>query len=71
MYPSGVGQCGNVPILKPDAAAIGNQAAGDEVQSRGLARAVRTDQADDLARINGEADPVDGRQAAERYRSTV
>ena len=48
-----------------DAAAVGRQEPGDAIEQRRLARAVRTDQAHQLARLHGEVDGVDGRHAEE------
>src|SRR5207244_7311418 len=42
--------------------------AGDAVEERGLAGAVGTDEADDLARLDGERDLLVGEQAAEALR---
>ena len=42
--------------------------AGDDVEQRRLARAVRADEPDDLAGLDGEADLVEGDDAAERGR---
>ena len=39
--------------------------ARDEVEDRGLARAVRADEPDDLARIDAQVEPAHGLQAAE------
>jgi hypothetical protein len=43
---------------------------GDRLQQRALSRSVRADDGDDLAVVDPERDPVDGRDAAEvlRYR---
>jgi hypothetical protein len=41
---------------------------GDCLQKRALARSVRTDDGDDLAVVDPERDPIDGRNAAEVLR---
>ena len=45
------GLFGDVLTLKGHRAALGRQKAGDRMQGGGLARAVRTDQRDDLALV--------------------
>ena len=50
-----------------DAAAIGDEAAGDQVQCRRLARAVRADKAETLAGLYGKADPIHSYEAAEGF----
>src|SRR5690606_1785790 len=45
--------------------------AGDEVEDRGLACAVRADQAEDLALAHLHAQPIDGLDTAERLRDPV
>ncbi len=47
--------------------AFGFGGAGDQVEQRALAGAVRTDQAQDLARLDLEAHVVDGGQCAEPF----
>ena len=51
--------------LRRDLAAVGGQHAGDQVEHRALAGAVRTDQRDDLGRADVERHVVDGNHAAE------
>ena len=41
-------------------AARGVEQSGDHAQSRGLSRAVRPEKADDLARVDGDVDALDG-----------
>src|SRR5262249_28880586 len=48
-----------------EAAGVGSGGAADAVEQRGLARAVRPDQPDDLALANREVDRVDGHEPAE------
>ncbi len=50
---------------KRDAALVRLQEAGDDVEDRGLARAVRTDQAGDAALLDGEAAILQRMQSAE------
>ena len=45
--------------------------AGDQVEERRLARAVRADHADDLALVDVQVEPVDHLQAAERLRDPL
>src|SRR4029078_620317 len=45
--------------------------ARDEVEDRRLARAVRPDQADDLALLDGEIEALDHAETAERFRDAV
>src|SRR2546429_9048516 len=47
---------GQVAAAEPYAAAVGREVAGDAVEERGLARAVRADHAHQLARLDGEVD---------------
>ena len=58
-------QAGRSLAAELDLAARQRQHAGDQVEDRALAGAVRADQADDLARPDLEADLVDRDQAAE------
>ena len=51
-----------------DLAGVGSQRAGDQVEQRGLARAVRSHDADQLALREREADVADGAHAAEALR---
>src|SRR5262249_55930042 len=52
---------------QPDVAAIGPQHTRDAVEERGLARAVRPDQADDLSGFDGDVDFGQRRQPAEVF----
>ena len=54
--------------VEPDLAAVRPEAAGDAVEQRRLAGAVRADQAGDLAAPTDERHLVDGRHAAEVLR---
>ena len=58
----------DVAAAEHDPAAVGGDEAADQVEQRGLAGAVRTDDADDLALGDGERHVVDGADAAERAR---
>src|SRR5439155_11756708 len=58
----GVGQ---VAAAEQHATAVGRKVAGDAVEERGLARAVRADEAHQLARLDDEIDLIDGRDAEE------
>ena len=51
--------------LEPDRAGVGAVDAGDDVEQRGLARAVGADEAQDLAPLDREIDPVERGHAAE------
>ena len=51
--------------LEQDVAAIGRVETADAVEQRGLAGAVRADQAEDLSRLDREGDAVKGDDAAE------
>jgi hypothetical protein len=52
------GQTSEVPAREKDAPRIGPVEAGDDPEGRGLARAVWTEQAHDLAGANAEVDPA-------------
>ena len=52
-------------VLEPYRSAVGTQSAGDEVEKRGLAGSVRTNDSGDRALRNIEVDPVDGGEVAE------
>ena len=52
-------------VAKCDAAFVGHQEAGDHVEDRRLARAVRTDEAGDAPLLDGEAAVPQGVQSAE------
>ena len=54
-----------------DAAGIGREGAGDQVEQRGLAGAVRADHREDRALRHLEADAVDRDQAAEALADIV
>ena len=56
---------------KRHGARVGRQVAGDQVEGRGLARAVRPDQRGDASLLDREAAAVDGRDAAEALRQSV
>ncbi|MNQ47149.1 hypothetical protein D3C85_609840 [compost metagenome] len=56
---------GNVAPSHGQRARIGGQRAGQQVNQRGLARAVRPDQGVDLARVQGQRHIVGGHQRAE------
>ena len=62
-------RCAGMPAMslpgKPDAAGIRTQHAGDQIERRGLAGAVGTEQADDLAALHREVDVIDRDQPAE------
>ena len=58
-------QARDVLAVEHDAPGVGPQDLGDQAQQRGLAGAVRADQADDLIAAQREAHVVDGREAAE------
>jgi hypothetical protein len=47
-------------VVKPDVAALGGEEPGGDPQERRLAAAVRPDQRDDLARLDGETEAVEG-----------
>ena len=70
--PSCVILCGGSPAmlspLEQDLARVRPVDAGDEVEDRRLAGAVRADHADDLALVDVQVEPVDDAQAAERLR---
>src|SRR4051812_32379196 len=61
----------DVLAFEVDAACRGRVDASDEIDERGLARAIRADQADNLALLDREADAIDGIQAAESPRHVV
>ena len=61
-------QPGDVGAFEEDRPAVRPKGAGDQVEQRGLAGAVRPDQADDLARFDLQIDDPDRRQSAERTR---
>src|SRR5262249_45854784 len=56
----------DVPIEERDRAAVGPELAGDEVEERGLAGAVRADDESPLAGFDAEVDGGGDAQAAER-----
>ena len=55
----------DVGAVEGDAPRVGAIDAGDDVEERGLAGAVRADQAEDLVRRDGEIEPVERHHAAE------
>jgi len=59
---------GHVPPGKGDPARSGRHRPGQQVEHRGLARAVRADQAEDLALPHGQRHRIHGRHAAEALR---
>ena len=61
----------DVPAKQVDTAAGRPHLAGDEPEQRGLARAVRSDDRDPLARAQGQRDPVDGDDTAEAAADSV
>ncbi len=58
-------QPGDVGAVEDDAAAVGREDAGDEVEGGGLAGSVRADERDDAALGHGEAHAIDRLQATE------
>src|SRR6185369_9084193 len=61
----------DVMVLEPHPAAGRRMNAADEVDERGLAGAVRSDQADDLALVDGQAHAIDRVEPAEPPRYAV
>src|SRR5436309_770053 len=59
------------PALEANVATVGGQRAGDAVEQRGLARAVRSDEPDDLAGLDRDAHARERRHAAEALRHVV
>ena len=59
---------GDVSAVEHDPAAAWRQHAGDHVEQGGLAGAVRSQNADDFARLDFEVDPVDDDEPAEGAR---
>ena len=57
--------------VEEDLAAVGAVDAGDQVEERRLAGAVRADHADDLALVDVQVEPVDHLQAAEGLRDPL
>src|SRR6185312_2099989 len=55
---------GDVLALERDPAAVGSPMAGDDVEQRGLARSVRTDQPDGFSAVQGEIEVVQRAHAA-------
>ena len=66
-----IGQARHILAVHADRAGVRPDGAGDEVQKRGLARAVGTDQSQHLARGHRQRDAVDGDEAAERLAQTL
>ncbi len=62
---------GDVLAIQADAAIVRRDQAGDHVETGGLAGAVRPEQAHDLAAMQGEADALHHRPAAERLADPV
>src|SRR3989442_14690144 len=56
---------GQVAAAEEHATVVGGEVAGDAVEERGLAGAVRADEAHQLAGLDGEIDLVDGGDAEE------
>ena len=67
--------CGCEPddarAVERDVALVGPVDAGDQVEERRLAGAVRADHRDDLALVDVQVEPVDDLQAAERERDAL
>ena len=61
----------DVGACESDAACIGPVMSADDVDQRRLARAVRAEQADDLAVVHVEVDAVERTHAAERLAQPV
>src|SRR5262249_18890952 len=61
----------NVAIEQPDRSRVGRDLAGDQVEQRGLARAVRADDQAPLAGLDRERDIARDAQAAERLAQVV
>jgi len=57
--------------LEPDVACVGPIEPREAIEDRGLARAVRADEADDGAFLDIEAEPVDDVQPSELQRQIV
>ena len=64
-------QAGDVAAREVDAAGVRRVEPGDEIEQRGLAGAVRPDDADQLALGDGERQRVDGGDAAEAARQPL
>src|SRR6266550_4110883 len=64
-------QSGNVLACEQHLAAIRLDEAGDKIEERRLARAVRPDDGDDRSRHDVEIDAVHGLNAAERLRQVL
>src|SRR5580700_7869639 len=58
---------GDVAVEQLDRAGVGKQLAGNEIEQRGLAGAVRADDQPALARLDFETDVGGDAQAAERF----
>ena len=61
----------DLPVLERDPACGRLEDPGDQVEHRGLAGAVRADQAEDLAAVDRKAHVGDGAQAAEPFRDAL
>ena len=59
------GEADEIAPVEQDLAGVGTVNTGDEVEERGLTRAVRADHADDLALVHDEVEISDHPQAAE------
>src|SRR5579884_835973 len=62
---------GDVDALEPDYPFVGSDEAGQHVEERGLPRPVGTDETENLAIPEGEADPVDGPDSPEALGDAV
>ncbi len=63
-------QRSDVVVIRNDPAAADREQSGDKVYRRGLARAVRTDQADEFAAAHRQVELIDGSDAAKRFADT-
>src|SRR5438105_13403280 len=61
------GNAGDVAVEQRDRPAIGPELAGDQVEERRLAGAVRADDQSPLARLDGEIHRVGDAETAERF----
>ena len=64
-YPLGGGGAGDVPAHEQNPSGVRPQQRADDIDKRRLAGAVRPDQRDELAFLDGNADVVDGARIAE------
>src|SRR2546422_1566595 len=65
------GERRDVPALEDDASVVGMERARHAVDERGLARAVRSDETEPLARLHLERHPVERGEAAEALHEPV